>query len=100
MRITATAEGDTLLVEVGGVVDFESAPEFRDRMLELVRTGSGTIIVNLEGVDRLDCAGVLAVEEGDCVSRLEGGVRPGDRLPRSGLSARAVIIAGGGQEVL
>jgi len=68
MRITVTAEGETLLVEVSGVVDLKSVPEFRDRLLELVRTGSGTIIVNLEGVDQLDSAGIATLVEAGSVA--------------------------------
>ena len=48
-----TADGDDgFIVEVCGVVDSGSAPQLRDRLPERVRSGSGKVVVDLDGGER------------------------------------------------
>lgn len=52
------ADGERMVVDVGGEIDVYTAPKLRERLVELINSGHYHLIVNLEGVDFLDSTGL------------------------------------------
>ncbi|HEY3632858.1 MAG TPA: STAS domain-containing protein [Jatrophihabitantaceae bacterium] len=70
-----TVAGWTVLA-VGGEIDTYTAPTLRDRMTDLLDSGTDTVIVDLSGVDFLDSTGL-----GVLVAGLERAKQLGGALP-------------------
>lgn len=70
-----TFAGQTVLA-VGGELDTYTAPTLRDRLADLLESGTHTVIVDLSGVDFLDSTGL-----GVLVSGLERAREAGGALP-------------------
>lgn len=51
------------IVEVSGVVDLDSSPGFREKLQELTRNRSKTIIVEMSGIDYIDSSGIATLVE-------------------------------------
>lgn len=62
MKLTASGEGDTLVIHVGeDRIDAASAIEFKDAMRDLTCGNENQIILNLEQVEFLDSSGLGAI---------------------------------------
>lgn len=77
-----TVDGWTVLA-VAGEVDVYTAPKLRERLVELISSGSHRLVVDLEGVDFLDStglgslvAGLKRVKEQNGVMALAGARDP------------------------
>lgn len=73
ISITRTTAGNVPIVVVGGEVDVSSAPELKDRVAELTRSGEQTLIVDLSGVTFLDSTGLGVLVEARAASAESGG---------------------------
>ncbi|MDO3683292.1 STAS domain-containing protein [Micromonospora sp. C28ISP2-4] len=49
------------VIEVAGDLDMASAPQLRDRLLEMVNSGAGTVVVDLTQVGFVDSSGLGAL---------------------------------------
>ncbi len=47
-------DADTHVIELGGEVDLYTAPEFKERMVELIDAGKKQIVVDLSGATFID----------------------------------------------
>lgn len=69
------------VVALSGVVDLDTSPEARRRVLDAVRSG-GDVSVDLSGVTAIDSSGIASLVEG-----LEAARRQGTRLILRGVPA-------------
>jgi anti-sigma B factor antagonist len=87
------------VVEVCGDMDLQSAPWLRDELLRVVRRHGPWIVLDLDGVTFLDCAGINVLLATRRRALLEGGgmrvVRPSARALRliSLVGLRDVLMA-------
>jgi anti-sigma B factor antagonist len=51
-------EGDRTILSVAGEIDVYTAPQLRDRLVQLVADGSQHIVVDMERVEFLDSTGI------------------------------------------
>jgi anti-sigma B factor antagonist len=58
LSLDNSAEGERMVIAVGGEIDVYTAPKLRDRLVELINSGHYHLIINLEGVDFLDSTGL------------------------------------------
>lgn len=58
LSLSTRAEGDRVVVEVGGEIDVYTAPKLREQLVELVNNGHYHLIVDMEGVEFLDSTGL------------------------------------------
>ena len=58
LSLSTRTEGDRTIVEVGGEIDVYTAPKLRDKLSELVATGSYDIVVDMHEVEFLDSTGL------------------------------------------
>jgi len=72
------------VVEIRGEIDIQSAPQLRDELLRVVRRQGPRLVLDLEGVTFLDCAGVNVLLATRRRARLEDGwVRVTQASPRA-----------------
>jgi anti-sigma B factor antagonist len=72
------------VVEIRGEIDIQSAPQLRDELLRVVRRQGPRLVLDLEGVTFLDCAGVNVLVATRRRARLEDGwVRVTQASPRA-----------------
>ncbi|WP_244788818.1 anti-sigma factor antagonist BldG [Streptomyces sp. BJ20] len=58
LSLSTETVGDRTIVRVGGEIDVYTAPKLREQLVELVNDGSFHLVVDMEGVDFLDSAGL------------------------------------------
>ncbi|MER6346184.1 MULTISPECIES: anti-sigma factor antagonist BldG [Streptomyces] len=58
LSLSTETMGDRTIVRVGGEIDVYTAPKLREQLVELVNDGSFHLVVDMEGVDFLDSAGL------------------------------------------
>lgn len=58
LALTTLTQGDRTLVRVRGEIDLFSAPELRDSLVDLVRTGHHHLIIDMEDVEFIDSTGL------------------------------------------
>jgi anti-sigma B factor antagonist len=58
LSLSAHTEEDRTVLEVGGEIDVYTAPQLRERLIELVERGSRHIVVDMEQVEFLDSTGL------------------------------------------
>ena len=63
LRISVVADGDCQTVALTGEVDLNSSPQLRSRLLELIESHVGRLILDLAGVDYMDSSGVGTIVE-------------------------------------
>jgi hypothetical protein len=54
----AVCPGSSLIVEIRGEIDIQSAPGLRDELLRVIRRCGPELALNLAGVTFMDCAGL------------------------------------------
>ena len=84
MDVTREKIDGGVLLRVGGTVDIETSPVLRNDLQQLLKEGARTIVVSLEGADRVDTSGLATLVE--CAGRLSAA---GGRLLAVGLRAKA-----------
>jgi len=58
LSLVTRTEGDRTVVEVGGEIDVYTAPQLRERVVELVADGKVDLVLDLSGVEFLDSTGL------------------------------------------
>ena len=58
MRLAISQHGIITVIEVHGDIEMETVSDLRERMLELVRSGSRHFVVDLNGVSFIDSTGL------------------------------------------
>jgi anti-sigma B factor antagonist len=58
LSLSSHTEGDKTVVEVGGEIDVYTAPKLRERIVELVESGSYNLVIDMERVEFLDSTGL------------------------------------------
>jgi anti-sigma B factor antagonist len=61
LKVTADTAASQAIVEVRGEVDVHSAPQLRDRLTEVIDSGSRLVIVDLSKLDFIDSTGLGAL---------------------------------------
>ena len=91
----ALRPGTPPVVEIGGDIDVQSAPELREELLRLIRRRGPRLALDLGGVTFMDCAGIGVLVATRRRARLEGGWI---RIIRVSSAARRTISLLGLQE--
>ena len=58
LSLSTRKQGDHAVLSVGGEIDVYTAPQLRQRLIELVEQGSQHIVVDMEQVEFLDSTGL------------------------------------------
>jgi anti-sigma B factor antagonist len=58
LSLSARTQGAHTVLEVGGEIDVYTAPQLRERLIELVEGGQAHIVVDMEQVEFLDSTGL------------------------------------------
>jgi anti-sigma B factor antagonist len=58
LTLTTRTEGDRTVVSVGGEIDVYTAPQLREKVVELVAAGDVDLVLDLSGVEFLDSTGL------------------------------------------
>jgi anti-sigma B factor antagonist len=58
LSLSDRAEGDCMVVEVGGEIDVYTAPRLREKLVDLVGAGNYHLVIDMEHVDFLDSTGL------------------------------------------
>jgi anti-sigma B factor antagonist len=58
LALTTLTEGDSTVVRIQGEIDLYTAPELRDYLVDLVRSGHHHVIVDMEDVEFIDSTGL------------------------------------------
>jgi anti-sigma B factor antagonist len=58
LSLSTRAVGDHTVLEVGGEVDVYTAPQLRERLIELSQAGAQHVVVDLSRVEFLDSTGL------------------------------------------
>jgi anti-sigma B factor antagonist len=61
-----------IVITVQGSVNFSNSPELRKRILEPVAGATGKVIVDLEGVERIDSSGIATLVEAGAAAEHHG----------------------------
>lgn len=61
LDLSVRHHGDRATVQVGGEIDLATCPQLRAALIELADRGCQQVIVDLERVSFLDCAGIGAL---------------------------------------
>lgn len=76
LSLSTRAQQDHMVLSVGGEIDVYTAPQLRQRLIELVEAGSKHIIVDMEQVEFLDSTGLGVLVGGlKRVRALDGSLR-------------------------
>lgn len=76
LSVSQTSAGNVPILGVTGEVDVYSAPEVKERIDELIRSGQTTLIIDLSGVAFLDSTGLGALVEARTAAAEAGGSLP------------------------
>ncbi len=58
LTLTTRTEGDRTVVSVGGEIDVYTAPQLREKVVDLVAAGKVDLVLDLSGVEFLDSTGL------------------------------------------
>lgn len=76
LSLSTRTQGDHAVLSVGGEIDVYTAPQLRQRLIELVEQGSQHIVVDMEQVEFLDSTGLGVLVGGlKRVRALDGSLR-------------------------
>jgi anti-sigma B factor antagonist len=76
LNLSIQYHGDRALIQVGGEVDLATCPQLQAVVVELVDRGFHQLIVDLEQVSFLDCAGIgVLVDARQRVQAHDGSLR-------------------------
>jgi len=76
LSLSTRKQGDHAVLSVGGEIDVYTAPQLRQRLIELVEQGSQHIVVDMEQVEFLDSTGLGVLVGGlKRVRALDGSLR-------------------------
>jgi stage II sporulation protein AA (anti-sigma F factor antagonist) len=103
LRLSPRRAGTTLVIEVTGRVGSAAASELSGALANAITAGDRRIVLDLNGLDYISSAGILAVEGAAARLRSEGGalvlsgVRPPVRLALelAGFPEDVEIVAAG-----
>jgi anti-sigma B factor antagonist len=100
----AVCSGPTVVVEICGEIDIQSAPELRDELLRVIRRYGPWLALDLAGVRFMDCAGLNVLLATRRRARLEEGwvrvIRASPQVLRMiSLLGLEKVFALGGQHV-
>lgn len=76
ISVSQTTAGNVPIVAITGEVDVYSAPELKDRITELIKSGHHTLVVDLSGVAFLDSTGLGALVEARAATSEAAGSLP------------------------
>ena len=58
LRLQAGERDGSALLEVGGTVDYDTAPQLREALLGIIDSGRRQVVVDLAGVEFMDSTGL------------------------------------------
>ena len=64
LRLDVTEQDGVVVLTAGGEIDVSTAPALRQELVELAAAGSGSVVVDLQGVDFLDSTGLGVLVSG------------------------------------
>ena len=64
LRLAVTDHDGVIVLAAQGEIDVSTAPELRQELVELATAGSGSVVVDLQGVDFLDSTGLGVLVSG------------------------------------
>jgi anti-sigma B factor antagonist len=73
LSLSTRQVGDRTVLEVGGEIDVYTAPELRERLIEVVEGGARAVTVDLGRVEFIDSTGLGVLVGGLKRMRLSGG---------------------------
>jgi anti-sigma B factor antagonist len=73
LSLSTRTQGDHTVLEVGGEIDVYTAPQLRERLIELVEGGGRHIVVDMEQVEFLDSTGLGVLVGGLKRARAQDG---------------------------
>lgn len=80
LRLSVRHHGDRATIHIGGEIDLATCPQLQAIVVDLVDRGCHQLIVDLEQVSFLDCAGIRVLVDARCRVQEHGGsvrlVRP------------------------
>lgn len=80
LRLSVRHHGDRATIHIGGEIDLATCPQLQAVVVDLVDRGCHQLIVDLEQVSFLDCAGIRVLVDARCRVQEHGGsvrlVRP------------------------
>ena len=74
LSLSTRAQGDHMVLAVGGEIDVYTAPQLRQRLIELADEGKSLIVVDMEQVDFLDSTGLGVLVGGLKRARAQDGL--------------------------
>ena len=64
LRLSVTEQDGVMVLAAQGEIDVSTAPALRQELVELAAAGSGSVVVDLQGVDFLDSTGLGVLVSG------------------------------------
>ena len=73
LEMETSANGDWMVLTVGGEVDLNTAPQLKERINGLIAQGNSNLVVDLDGVEFMDSTGLSALVSGLMRTSESGG---------------------------
>jgi anti-sigma B factor antagonist len=69
MKVEVRSQNDVIIIDCTGDVDLYSSPPLREVLLEKIRAGAPSVLLNMTGVGYIDSSGIATLVEALQLSR-------------------------------